>query len=92
LREAIRDRLRFGHEFGTLRGEGDPMSRPLAFVVGPAILLSQVARLAATLAAKRRLGGRLVDSLPITLALLTAWSVGEWAGWVPGSRRRAACR
>ena len=92
-REAIHDRLRFGLEFGRLRAGGGwiDLAAPIA---GPLILASQAARLVATLAARRRLGGRFVETLPITLALLAAWSVGEWLGWLIGSpdRPRPWCK
>src|SRR5262249_4398410 len=48
-REALRDRLRFGFEYGQLRAAGwTPGPRFLACCAGPAIVLSQVARLVVT--------------------------------------------
>lgn len=95
LREAIRDRLRFGFDFGRLRAAESPQwFRPLAIALGPAILLAQLGRLAWTLARKRRHRERFLTFLPIVAALLLAWSLGEWLGWVIGSgsasRKRVA--
>lgn len=95
LRSALRDRVRFGLEYGRLRAsEGPSWCRGLATLAGPAILASQVARLVVTLARKRRHRARLVATLPPTLLLLAAWSLGEWWGWASGppapSRARAA--
>ena len=64
-------------------------------VIGPAVLATQVVRLLRTARRKRRLG-ELIPVLPLTTALLTAWSMGEWLGWSlaaleprrPASRRR----
>lgn len=88
LAEAIGDRLRFGFSYGRLVARG----RWRAWPIGPAILLVQVARLIATLIQKRRHGGQLLRAGPITLALLTAWSVGEWLGRIAGPRPPAADR
>lgn len=85
LRQAIEHRFRFGLEFGRLRARGArPLTRLIVLPAGPAILGSQLARLLVTLIRKRRHGGRWLEHGPITCALLTAWSVGEWLGWVTG--------
>jgi hypothetical protein len=82
LAEAIQDRLRFGFEFGLRRGLGlSPIKRLTGIVAGPAILAVQVARLVVQVVARPRYLGVFLETLPITLALLTAWSVGEWLGW-----------
>ncbi len=84
-REAFGDRFRFGLEFGRLRTVGaPPIVRWLGLVAGPAIYASQVARLTRTILGKPRHLGRFVQALPITLALLAAWSLGEWLGWCLG--------
>ncbi len=83
LAEAIGDRLRFGREYGRLRAARLPaVARPLSLLVGPAVLLVQAARLSRTVASRRGHLGRHLECLPITLALLSAWSVGEWVGWL----------
>lgn len=93
LTGAMRDRVRFGWEFGGLRAaRGRVWLRPLVVLAGPAIFASQIGRLSWTLLVKRRHGGRFVQTLPITLALLTAWSAGEWLGWLTGSGRPPWCR
>ena len=84
-REAFRDRSRFGLEFGRLRTVGvSPLVRWAGLVAGPAIFGAQVARLASTIVRDRRHLGRFARTLPITLALLAAWSLGEWLGWCLG--------
>jgi len=93
LREAVRDRLRFGLDYGRLQAcEGHDARRLLAIALGPLILLAQAGRLVSTLVAKRRHWGQFVETLPITLALLTAWSVGEWLGRLHGLLPTAGCR
>ena len=83
--EAFGDRLRFGLEYGRLRTVGaSPIARWAGLVAGPAILAAQVARLSGTILRDRRHPGRFARALPITLALLAAWSLGEWAGWCLG--------
>lgn len=91
--EAIGDRFRFGFEFGRLRAQWH--AKPLnavAFLAAPAILMVQFGRLAATIVARRRHHRRFLTSLPITLGLLMAWSMGEALGWTwgPARPRRAA--
>jgi hypothetical protein len=86
--EAFGDRLRFGLEFGRLRTVGaSPIVRWLGLIAGPAIYASQVARLTRTILGNPRHLGRFVQALPITLALLAAWSLGEWLGWCLGPPR-----
>ena len=83
-REAIRDRLRFGFGYGRLRA-GSFIGDRLAHVVfGPLIVSSQVARLFATLARKRCWHQITPAVAVVTVLFLTAWSVGEWLGWVLG--------
>jgi len=94
LREAIGDRLRFGLEFGRLRS-GWGGGRLAGLAAGPAIFAAQVGRLSGLALRDRRLRTRPATTLPLTLGLLAAWSLGEWAGWVlgsPGSDRSAARR
>jgi hypothetical protein len=93
LREAIGDRLRFGHIYGAHRARGWPRAaRWAGIVAGPLILGVQAARLAAIIAARRRYLGRFLAVLPVTLGLLSAWSVGEWLGWAGTLVRRTAAR
>jgi Glycosyltransferase like family 2 len=85
LRVAIEDRLRFGFAFGRLRAvERSYVHALLGVAAGPAILGAQVGRLCLTLATKQRLGGRFLDAFALTIALLTAWSIGEWLGSIRG--------
>ncbi len=87
--EAFADRLRFGLEYGRLRTVGArPWARWAGLVAGPAIFASQAARLARTLAANPRHRRRSAPAVPLALALLLAWSLGEWLGWTLGPPRR----
>lgn len=89
-REAFGDRLRFGLEFGRLRrSRHSRWVNIAAGLAGPAIFLVQAFRLARLMAHADRHRRRFLASLPITLGLLMAWSVGESLGWagVPGPRR-----
>ena len=89
--EAFRDRFRFGLEFGRLRTVGaSPPARWAGLVAGPAIFGAQVLRLSSTILRDRRHLGRFARALPITLALLAAWSLGEWLGWSLGPQRSQA--
>jgi hypothetical protein len=93
LREAIGDRLRFGFAFGRLRARGQSLPlRAASWLAGPAILAVQAARLTAIVLRLGRFVDRYFEILPVTLALLTAWSVGEWLGWMSATVRPAAAR
>lgn len=83
LREAIRDRLAFGFAYGRLRAASG-RRRALVILAGPLILLSQASRLVATMLRARRHREVFLETLPLTLALLAAWSVGEWQGALAG--------
>lgn len=92
-REALGDRFRFGLDFGRMRAVSEPGHRRIAAaVLGPAILLIQLARLVATMLRKRRYLIRFAATFPLTTAMLTSWSAGEWLGWILGPRRGRARR
>ena len=93
LAEAVRDRLRFGFGYGRARASTlPPALRPLGLAVGPVVLAAQLGRLLVHVGRRRGVYEPFAASLPATLALLTAWSVGEWVGWAsalrPASRKR----
>jgi hypothetical protein len=93
LREAIGDRLRFGYDYGRLRAGRWPRGVRLAgLCAGPLILGVQAARLTATLIVRHGHLGRFLEVLPVTVGLLSAWSVGEWLGWVGTLVRPPAAR
>ena len=93
IAEAVRDRLRFGRDYGRRRASALPIVlRGAGLVIGPLVLSVQVVRLIATVVRNGRNLGEFVATAPITIALLTAWSVGEWQGWMaaalsPGQRQ-----
>ncbi len=92
-REAFGDRFRFGLEYGGRRTLGAPAwFRWAGLIAGPAIFTAQVIRLSATLLKNRRYRGQFLTTLPITLALLAAWSLGEWMGWSLGKPHERAAR
>jgi hypothetical protein len=95
LQEAFGDRLRFGISYGRHRGTtASLVARLLGVVAGPAILVLQVSRLTGTMIKKGRHARPFLSVLPLTVALLTVWSAGEWLGRVgaafqtPSSRKR----
>lgn len=86
--ESIRDRLRFGHGYGRRRASALPGPARLAgFFIGPAVFVVQAARLGGNVARRRRWSGPFPEHLPLTLGLVTAWSVGEWLGWMDAAVR-----
>ena len=91
-REAFGDRLRFGLEFGRLRTVGpSPPARLAGLGRRPGDLRGPGrpgwrGRSSATAATS----ARSLEALPITLALLAAWSLGEWAGWCLGPPGRSS--
>lgn len=93
LAEAFRDRLRFGHGYGKARAADRPIPwRLLGLWVGPLILLAQVFRVTRDNLRRGRDLDRFVEVFPITVALLTAWSVGEWLGWASSAFVRRSSR
>lgn len=79
--EALRDRLRFGRDYGRRRASAWPWAvRTAGVLAGPAVWVVQVIRVTWTLLRNQRDHGPLLESLPLTLALLVGWSVGEWMG------------
>ena len=80
--EAFGERFRFGHAYGRHRGERASRTERLAgLAAGPAILVSQTVRLVLTMVRKRRIDRGFTRAFPLTVALLSAWSAGEWLGW-----------
>lgn len=79
--EALRDRFRFGREFGGLaatRSRSGP--RRIWRAGSPAILAVQVGRLLRTVWASPILWKPFLRAWPVTLTLLAFWSVGESIG------------
>jgi hypothetical protein len=91
LREAVRDRLATGFAYGRLRAESRGR-RAAVVAAGPLIAWLQAARLVMTLARSRRHLGTFLATLPLTLVLVAAWSVGEWQGALAGPARAAGSR
>lgn len=81
ITEAIRDRLRFAYDYGVNRGRSLPrMIRLRGLVAGPPILLVQAVRMVRFVARGGAHSGVFLESLPMTICLLAAWSIGEWLG------------
>jgi hypothetical protein len=91
LREAVRDRLATGFAYGRLRS-GSRRRRALIALAGPFVVLAQAVRLSATVFKVRRHLGTFLATLPLTLALVAAWSVGEWQGTLAGPPRPIGSR
>ena len=89
--EAVRDRFRFGLDFGGLRARRHSRRlQRVAILMGPAIFAIQLARLAKTVLASRQHIGQFVMSLPLIGLLLATWSLGESLGWAFAPRDRPA--
>lgn len=89
LRVEVSQRLRLGVEFGRMRlaSSGWRNSRWLGLAAGPAIWLAQAGRvLRGVTRARQGYLGPFVACWPMVLAMLMAWSVGEWLGWSGLSR------
>jgi len=85
LREALHDRLRFGLEYGQMRARLQP-GIPLMFRVlsAPLILLIQFGRISRAVWKDGRYRIAFLKSIPLVLAMLSAWSLGESLGWALG--------
>ena len=89
LAEALGDRLRFGRDYGRRRASALPRTARLpGLLIGPIVLFVQVVRLVITVCRQGRNLVPFVETLPVTLVLLTAWSVGEWLGWAGAALTR----
>jgi hypothetical protein len=86
-REALRERYAFGRLFGATRlafASGGRRAWLTALAPGlPLLLLSRMARKALP---QPELRGRFLRALPALLALVLAWSWGEWLGYLTGRR------
>lgn len=80
-------RFRHGRQFGSERvsgaGRALRLGRLLSSPLLPVILL---ARIVTRVARDGRLAGRFLWSLPVTLAFLSAWSLGEASGYIRPAR------
>jgi hypothetical protein len=87
LAASLYDRWRFGREFGRDRWLDRPgVLKSLGIAAAPAILGVHLARLVSNVARGPGLIGPFVRSSPLTVAMLTAWSVGEALGWSEARR------
>jgi hypothetical protein len=85
LLEALDDRCHLGWTFGRRRAARFNRAGRLAgLFAGPAIWLAQLSRLGLTVLRTGRHRARFAASLPLLLALVTAWTAGEWLGWASG--------
>lgn len=85
LFEALHDRLRFGLEYGQTRARLQP-GIPLMFRIlsAPLILPIQFGRISRAVWKDGRYRIAFLKSVPLILAMLSAWSLGETLGWAMG--------
>ncbi len=84
---AIVDRVRCGLEFGRLRARRTSSWRRVALLpAAPAIGIIQLLRLGRTVLGKPPHRSAFLRCLPQLTVLVAAWSLGEWFGWLTGSR------
>lgn len=90
FRDALYERYAFGRLFGCTRLEFQPAWRRWYYVALapalPGLLLARMARASFRSGANAR---RFVRSLPYTVALVGAWSWGEWLGYLTRRRPRS---
>lgn len=92
LAGALLDRFRLGRAYGRHRAATRSRAgRAAGLLAGPAIWVTQVARLSITVVRSRRFLDRFAASFPLILALVTAWSAGEWLGWALMALPAPAC-
>ncbi len=85
VRPFVRDRFEHGRSYARARLREEGVSRvwrTLLALVLPAVLLLRVARRGG-----RGAPGEFLRALPWTMLFLSAWSVGEWVGYVTAGRK-----
>lgn len=89
FRDAVYERYAFGRLFGATRIAHSPMSRRMYFAaVSPALPFLLMSRMASKARQDAELKRRFMQALPSILAMVAAWSWGEWLGYVTGRRPR----
>jgi hypothetical protein len=95
LGSALRERFIWGRSYAATRGRlAGRAKRAVYATLSPALPAVLLARMAANVARKGRLGGAFVRALPLTAMLTVSWSLGELVGYVtaraggPGGERR----
>ena len=83
LGDALRERFIWGRSYASARAEHWRLARRAAIAaLTPALPPLLLSRMALTVARKRRCRGAFLRALPLTALLVTAWSIGELAGYL----------
>ena len=83
--EALKERFVWGRSYAAARGAAATWERRVFLTaLCPALPLLLTARMARTVADRRRLGRAFLRALPWTLLLTSSWSLGELTGYVAG--------
>ncbi len=85
LSAALKERAVWGRSYAATRaGLAGPPQRLFWSVFAPALPLLMIARMTLMAAQKRRTFGAFLKALPLTAALVTSWSWGEFTGYLTG--------
>jgi len=83
LREAVRERYAFGRLFGCTRLQfSSPWRRAYYTALAPTLPLLLTARMARKAMRSRQLAAGFIRSALPLLLMVTAWSLGEWLGYL----------
>lgn len=87
FREAIRERYAFGRLFGATRCRFVSTGRRVLYsLLAPLLPILLLGRMARKVLRSPGTGARFARALPVLVALVAAWSLGEWLGYVTGRR------
>jgi hypothetical protein len=90
FRDAIYERYAFGRLFGCTRLEfSSPWRRAYYSLLAPTLPLLLLSRMGGRSLSSRKNAFRFIRSLPYLVALVLAWSWGEWLGYLTRRRPRS---
>jgi hypothetical protein len=90
FRDALYERYAFGRLFGCTRLEFSPPWRRAYYVLlAPTLPFLLLSRMGLRSLASGRNAGRFIQALPYLVALVVAWSWGEWLGYLTRRRPRS---
>jgi hypothetical protein len=85
FRESIREFYTWGRSYGSIRVKlSGPVKRFIYICLSPLIPVALLVRSGSDVLRKRRLVGCWLKSLLFSIALVTAWSLGELVGYIAG--------
>lgn len=85
LSRALQERYVWGRSFAGTRAQGLGFAkRGVYLILSPALAALLVTRKIRAILSKRRNGGAFLKAFPLTVLLLTFWSLGEFVGYLTG--------